>query len=272
MEAILPISKSWAIRMIFLDMLYGGSSNYSVIRSLEKERDILANDIKCALDCAKTYINSETIYDVRDSGTVCRFLIYLLDGQKYRLKKGIQLAKRKILSPRNISQMSIEKLLSLGSTQYASAALLKGVKPIKSLPQKCQLSLEARKTYFQNKGKWIPKKDEAITRQIKHFQKGGKFVPQLAEDYCYARAFDLITKEQGQKKWPELENHECNRLIVMEEALKDLNKSVDVHDDHRVVMAIALKQKSLGLPVRVNNKKCVAKSWPEFWEWLRSQS
>lgn len=269
----LPLSKSWAIRMIFLDMLYGSKTGYRVIRYFKNQnQSILADDVKAALSCAKAYISGRKTFNVGNSGTVCRFLIYFLDGQKYKIKKGKQLRRRKINAPQNLSILSLSKLLKLGTSQFASAALLKGVKPIKNLPPKCQLSIQARKLYFQNKGKWIPRTDEVISRQIKHFISGGKFKPLIAEDYCYARAFGFITQKEGKRRWPELENHECNRLKVMEEVCKNLNKKVNVHNDHRVAMATALRQKSLGLPVRVNDKKCVAKSWPGFWQWLKRNS
>lgn len=269
----LPLSKSWAIRMIFLDMLYGSSTGYRVIRHFKNQnKNSLADDVKAALSCAKIYISGRKIFDVGNSGTVCRFLIYFLAGQKYKIKKGRQLARRKIIIPKNISVLSLSELLRLGTSQFASAALLKGTKPIKNLPAKCQLSIQARKLYFQNKGKWIPRIDEVIARQIKNFLYGGKFEPLIAEDYCYARAFNFITTKEGERRWPELVNHECNRLKVMEESCRNLNRKINVHNDHRVAMAAALRQKSLGLPVRVNNKKCVAKSWPQFWQWLKENS
>ena len=109
-------------------------------------------------------------------------------------------------------------------------------------------------------------------RQLNHFLYGGKFKPLIAEDYCYARAFNLITYTEGKHKWPELVNHECNRLKVMEEVCKNFDRSINVPDDHRVVMAVALRQKYLGLSIRVNNKKCVSKSWPQFWKWLKMNS
>ena len=269
----LPLSKSWAIRMIFLDMVYGRNTGYRVIRHFENEnQNILADDIKAALSCAKVYISGRKIFKVGNSGTVCRFLIYFLDGQKYKIKKGRQLSRRKIIAPKNLSALSLPKLLKLGTSQFASAALLKGTKPIKNLPPKCKLSIQARRAYFENDGQWIPRNDEVIIWQIKHFLYGGKFQPLIAEDYCYARAFGFITKKEGQRRWPELKNHECNRLKVMEEACRNLNRKINVHNDHRVAMAVALRQKSLGLPVRINNKKCVAKSWPQFWQWLKENS
>ena len=269
----LPISKSWAIRMIFLDMIYGQSTGYRVIRYFRNQsRNILAGDIKAALSCVEAHMSGRKTFNVGNSGTVCRFLIYFLDGKKYKIKKGRQLLRRKIIVPKNLSALSLSKLLELGTSQFASAALLKGMKPIKNLPPKCQLSIQARRVYFKNRGEWIPRNDEVISRQIKHFLSGGKFRPLIAEDYCYARAFSFITQKEGKRRWPELANHECNRLKVMEEVCKNFNKKVNVHNDHRVAMAAALRQKSLGLPVRLNNRGCVSKSWPQFWHWLKENS
>ena len=269
----LPLSKSWAIRMIFLDMIYGSSTGYGVIRHFKNQnKNVLADDIKAALSCAETYIPGRKLFNVGDSGTACRFLIYFLDGQKYKIKKGRQLARRKIIIPKHLLAMPLSELLKLGTSQFASAALLKGAKSIKNLPVKCKLSIQARKLYFQNKGKWIPRTDEVISRQIKNFISGGKFKPLIAEDYCYARAFDFITRKEGERRWPELKNHECDRLKVMEEACRNLNRKINVHNDHRVAMAVVLRQKSLGLPVRVDNKACVSKSWPQFWQWLKENS
>ncbi len=272
----LPLSKSWAIRMILLDMLYGKDTKYKIINYFsEQEKKDLADDIKAALSCAKTFISGGKVYkvyNIKNSGTVCRFIIYFLDGKKYKIVKGDQLLKRKIVAPKNISKLSLLELLKLGTTQFVSAALLKGIKPINKLPAKCKLSVKARKVYFKNKGKWVSKIDEVIIRQINHFLKGGKFKPLIAEDYCYARAFNFITQKEGKRRWPELKNHESNRLKVMEKVCQNFNRRIDVSDDHRIVMAVALRQKFLGLPMRVNNKKCVSKSWPQFWQWLNKNS
>lgn len=270
---LLPLSKSWAIRMILLDMLYGAKTHYRIIRHFEKQnKKSLSYDAQSAVRCAKNYISGKNIYYAGDSGTLCRFLIYILDGQKYKIIKRKQLAERKIKTVKNISKLPLSRLLQLGTTQFAGAALLIGAKPIKNLPPKCELSVEARKTYFKNNGKWIPKIDEIFTRQLNHFLNGGEFKPRIAEDYCYARAFNLITQKEGKRRWPELANHECNRLAVMEEICKNFNRRLSVHSDHRVAMAGALRQISLGLPIRVNSKKCVAKSWPQFWQWLKKNS
>lgn len=33
------------------------------------------------------------------------------------------------------------------------------------------------------------------------------------EDYCFARAFNFITKDEGEQQWPQLHNHESDRLV-----------------------------------------------------------
>lgn len=270
---ILPLSKSWAIRMIFLDMLYGAENGYRVLSffKIQKESD-LADDIGAALNCAVTYLSGGDVFRVRDAGTVCRFLIYIMEGRKYKLKMGEQLRKRMKKIPANLRQLSIKELLKLGTSQYASAALLMGAKTVKNLHPKCALAVEARKAYFKNRGKWISRYDEVIVGQLKNFLHRTKIKNPIAEDYCYLRAFGLMTHEEGKRRWPELAKHESNRLKVMERICKDFNRKINAPDDHRVVMAVALRQKSLGLPVRVNNKKCVSKSWPQFWQWLEKQA
>lgn len=273
MKTNLPLSKSWTIRMIFLDMFYGSKTKYQIIGYFQKsDKNVLADDILAALRCAEVYISNKNVYSVGNSATVNRFLIYFLNGRKYKIRKGRQLKQRKIIALKNISKLPLSKLLLLGTSQFASATLLKGMKPIKNLPLKCKLSIQARKTYFKNKGKWIPKNDEVIIRQISHFLRNGKFKPLISEDYCYARAFNFITKEEGKRRWPEMKNHECNRLKIMEEVCKDFNKKINVFNDHRVAMAAVLRQKFLGLPIRISNKKCVSKSWPQFWQWLEENS
>jgi hypothetical protein len=151
---------------------------------------------------------------------------------------------------------------------------LAGVEPggIANLHPKCQLAVEARRFYFENGGQWVPKYDEVIIGQLENFQHGTEIKNPIAEDYCYLRAFNLTTHEEGSKRWPELANHECDRLKVMEEVCKGFDRYIEAPDDHRVVMAIALRQMSLGVPIQVSNKKCVAKSWPQFWEWLEAKA
>ena len=187
---------------------------------------------------------------------------------------GEQLKRRIKKWPDNLTDLSIAELLKLGTSQYASAAIIMGAEPdnIENLHPKCQLAIEAKKKYFESGGQWIPKYDDVIIGQLENFLHKKEITNPIAEDYCYLRAFNLITYEEGARRWPELSTHECNRLKVMEEVCKNFDKYIEVPDDHRVVMAIALRQLSLNLPIRVNNRQCVAKSWPQFWKWLETHT
>ena len=117
--------------------------------------------------------------------------------------------------------------------------------------------------------------DDTISTQAEAFIElfnTGKinFTPKQQDDYCFARAFNLIDKKEGEKRWADLKGHESNRLEEMEIQLKKLAVDKPISSkDHRVVQALAM----LGI---IQNKKpiflhpeCVSKSWPQFWEFLK---
>src|SRR3989304_7571842 len=108
---LLPLSKSWAIRMIFLDMVYGIKTGYKIINELSKKKKELADDIRAALDCSNAYLNSKRVYNVRNSGTVCRFLTYLLEGTNYKLKMGKQLSRRNLGYAKNLKDKNLKEFL-----------------------------------------------------------------------------------------------------------------------------------------------------------------
>jgi hypothetical protein len=69
----LPISKSWAIRMIFLDMLYGARTEYKIINYFKKQnKKDLAEDINAALQVVISYLSGKNIYNVGNSGKIWR--------------------------------------------------------------------------------------------------------------------------------------------------------------------------------------------------------
>src|SRR4051812_23497204 len=94
------------------------------------------------------------------------------------------------------------------------------------------------------------------------------FIPQQAEDYCFARAFGFIDAIQGEQRWPQLHNHESDRIVEMERALAESETGFVTSDDHRVVQAIAMRCACLHKHMRFSNPKAVNKSWPEFWRFL----
>lgn len=88
------------------------------------------------------------------------------------------------------------------------------------------------------------------------------FTPEQAEDYCFARAFDLMTSAEGEARWPSLRQHESDRIAGMEEALAQHEVT---SADHRVVQAVAMRK---GSEASFAHPECVTKSWPQFWKLL----
>lgn len=171
----------------------------------------------------------------------------------------------------NIVNYSLEELLKLdnGTSQWASAAILLGNKErIEDPPFKLQLTYDAVE-HWENKRLndecWEPKYDETILRQAKAYLGLERFIAQQAEDYCFARAFGLISPEEGEKRWPSLKSHESNRIEEMEKALQQTGIT---SKDHRVVQAITMLK---GDKVKIKYPNSVNKSWPQFWEFLEDK-
>ena len=154
------------------------------------------------------------------------------------------------------------------TSQWASVAVLLGnEESIENPPYKLDLTYEAVSHWKEQreKGKcWEPRYDETILRQAETFlrllnKEKPPFEPRQPEDYRFAYAFGLITKEEGEARWPSLRGHESNRL---EEQDAIYSK------DHRVIQAYAMRQKVNGKEIKVKYPESVNKSWPQFWKFL----
>jgi hypothetical protein len=96
------------------------------------------------------------------------------------------------------------------------------------------------------------------------------FTPRHQDDYCFARAFNLIDKTEGERRWPELRSHESDRLEEMELQLSNLSEGIEINSkDHRVVQSIAELALYRNKEVRFSFPECVSKSWPQFWEFMK---
>lgn len=266
---LVPYDKSWMIRMGVLDMLHG----YDDINRLLDAEQHLGTDLQALNRATKQWREGDEI-DVGESGTLYRFLQFAAwkVGREVRFIKRGTLVDRPITSDPTIVSLSIDELLQLdnGTSQWASIAALTGnTEPrLASPPYKLQKTYEAIDHWqaARHRGeRWEVRRDETSARQagayIEWRQTGTiDFTPEQAEDYCFARAFDLITATEGEARWPSLRQHESDRIAEMEEALtQDAVTSVD----HRVVQAVAMRK---GDDVSFLHPECVAKSWPQFWD------
>ena len=267
-QGYIPLDKSWIIRMGVLDLING---NDKTVKFLEKQEN-LGDDLKSLLRVLKSWDNSEI--DVGESGTLYRFLKFAswkLGLNKKFILRGT-LEERKICDNPEIVSWFLKKLLELDNktSQWASASVLFGNKEvIENPPFKLELTYEAVKCWSKD---WEPRYDRTILKQAVTFLKllkGKKnigFILKQAESYCFARVFGFVNKEIGEKMFPNLHGHESDRILEMEEQLKNGEVS---SKDHRVVQAMAMYQKVNGIKGKVLFPGCVDKSWPQFWEFLK---
>jgi hypothetical protein len=270
-KGYVPLDKSWMIRMGILDLTNGYNDSIEFLKQCYKE---LSDDLR-SLYSASIQWNFNQPIEVGESGTLYRFLRFAswkLGKEKKFILNGT-LKERNICNNQEIVNWPLEKLLTLdnGTSQWASASVLMGnPKRILNPPYKLQVTYDAVeqwKTARKNGKIWEPRYDETILAQgVAYLQwlREGKmdFVPQQAEDYCFARAFGLINSQEGETRWPSLRGHESDRIIEMEEALK---QNEVLSKDHRVVQAIAMLKRN---QVKIKYPDSVNKSWPQFWKFL----
>ncbi len=271
-KGYIPLDKSWIIRMGVLDLLNGYEDT---VQFLSKQKQ-LSTDLKALQQAILDW--SSGIIHVGESGTLYRFLKFA--SWKLKLNKKFILSgtleKRKICDDPKIINYSLQELLELDNrtSQWASAAVLLGSRErVAHPPYKLKLTYEAVSHWKERRSRelcWEPRFDETILRQAEAFVdllKTGKtsFVPKQPEDYCFACAFGLVKGDA----WPSLRSHETNRIEEMKKMLRKADKGTEIDSvDHRVVQAVAMRQKLKGMSIKVKYPEAVNKSWPQFWKFL----
>lgn len=274
---LIPLDKSWIIRMGFLDLMNG----YKDIHNFLKNQKNLNDDLVALKNICKAW-DIKTEIHVGESGTLYRYFKFaswkLGLNKKFILEKTLK--GRNICDSSSIISLPIEKLLTLdnGTSQWASVAVLMGNnEKVEKPPFKLKVTYDAI-SHWREKRKngeiWEPRYDQTILNQaitfIKMFNvEKTEFIPEQAEDYCFARIFDFISKEEGEKIWPALKGHESNRIKEMEIVIDQIknNKKI-ISKDHRVVQAVGLYQKLHRIPSTVIYPGSVNKSWPQFWDFV----
>lgn len=267
----IPLDKSWMIRLGVLDLVNESTDMIRYLQGIPSEH--LCTDLQSLLNASIAWHNGKDI-DVGESGTLYRFLQFadwIEGGNRKFIKRGT-LAKRAVTDDPSIVKSKIEELLRLdnGTSQWASIAVLLGntEERLQNPPYKLAVTYEALDHWReQRKARrhWHERFDATIQNQAQAYVQWLEtnkmvFFPEQAEDYCFARAFDLIDAADGARHWPSLRQHESDRITTMEVALTQ--KVVD-SADHRVVQAIAMRK---GDKVNFSHPESVTKSWPLFWE------
>lgn len=283
LETLPVFDKSWMIRLGALQAFAGSTR---MAEFLESQDDEIGEDLEALARVSRQWINHEPL-EVGESGTIFRifqFAAWVEQAEKPNapirefIKSG-SLIGRDITNNPDIINWGIEELLELDeeTTQWATAAILQGQfkRPSGWIEPKLQDSFDARTHWIASRflGKpWQPRSDMTIERQASSYINAlasaeVDFIPLHAEDYCFARAYGKMNKEEALLRWPRLTHHESNRIESMEVAIEQAvnGKIIDVND-HRVVQAIAMRF-GLGRD-RFKYPDCVAKSWPRFWDFV----
>jgi hypothetical protein len=270
-EKYIPLDKSWMIRLGVLDLTRGYEDS---IKFLEPRIGTLSDDLK-SLHRASVQWNADSTVNVGESGTLFRFLRFAdwKLGQDREFTTEGTLKGRDICNNPQIVNWDLPALLTLdnGTSQWASASVIMGSREqVTDPPYKLRLTYEAVQHWENartNGTLWEARVDGTIAAQVNAYLawlRTGQieFTPLQAEDYCFARAFGVMTAEEGEMRWPSLRGHESDRIVEMEQALRE--KTVSSRD-HRVVQAVSMLR---GQEVEVEHPEAVAKTWPMFWEFL----
>ncbi len=276
----IPISKYWSMRLGFLDIL----NNTKLFIPLIENRQDIGDDLKAMSRISHEWKDRKDI-NVGEGGALFRYLQFA--SWKYGLDKIFikekTLKNRQMCDNPKIVNWPINKLLELDNNtpQWASASILTGC--TEKIPDDYFLNMSREALIHYNKAKNDNKScevklDDTILRQAVAFVgllKNGKidYKPIQQDEYCFARAFGLIDRIEGEKRWPELRGHESNRLEEMEVMISKLNRNEEIDSkDHRVVQAMAMLAFSKHLDAKFAHPECVSKSWPQFWsfmDWVR---
>jgi hypothetical protein len=281
-KKFIPLDKSWIIRMGVLDLVHG----YRDINDFLKKQKDLGDDLLALKRAAEVWNTDEPI-DVGESGTLYRILQFIswqLDlNKKFITRIPTERLKRMPNDP-NIVNLSLREIRALpdNTSQRVTAALLMGRdEPIpEDFDYKIRVTtVEAIKHWHERReqGKvWEPIIDETIKAQAEAFLqmlKGEKvsFTPQQSEDYCFARAFGFMTKEEGDRLWSNLKGNESPRTDEMEKVMAQAEAGQPIDSkDHRVIQAMAMWGAVHKKKLEFTNPEAVNKSWPLFWEFLNS--
>jgi hypothetical protein len=257
---------------------------YDVDHFLYCERQDLSDDLQALRKSVIAWRRNEAI-DVGESATLYRFLSFAI--WKLGLSKSLNisgtLCKRRVSQDPSIVKLAQRQLLMLPdepTSQWASAAALLGDEErLPDAPFKLKLTYEAIEHWRGRRSRgvgWEPRRDATISAQAYVFLAlclGGKrhFVPQQPEDYCFARAFGYMSREEGARRWLSLSGHESNRLDEMETMLSaaQAGRPIDSRD-HRIVQSVAMLSRVNKVPIRISFPDAVNKSWPQFWQFMDS--
>jgi hypothetical protein len=235
---LIPLDKSWIIRMGAMDILTGFGDD--IKRFLDGQGE-LSGDLKALRNVADTWDNSEVI-DVGEAGTLYRIMQFA--SWKFHLgKKFIKhdtLNDRKMCEDPSIVYWPIDKLVTLdnNTSQWATASVLLGNEEQPSAETlkrhyKLRVTYDAVKQWTERRNRkecWSPRGDETITNQALKYiytlhQDEFNYEPEQAEDFCFSVTFKSIkpSKETANMKMDDILNSMLYQISELQKKGKDID-------------------------------------------------
>jgi hypothetical protein len=287
------LDKSWIIRMGIQDLFRG----YSDIVDFLKNQKDLGGDLEALGRVARDW-NGKGPLNVGESGTIYRFVrFYLWQDESARelITEGTltKRAKEKICDNSDLVHWSSERLgkLDEGTTQWQTMAyLLRDRIKVNNPKYKLQVTYDAVEHWENARAHgevWQPRKDPTLFNQAMVFLKKLnklplEWIPEQAEDYCFARAFgyadeNSLNSPEGKRMFESVRGHEVQRVNDMNELLQQIRTGERISSkDHRGVQSAAMLIKTLeptliseSIRIRFDNPSCVSKTMPKFWDFMK---
>ena len=276
--ARLPLDKSW-IKCLTLLEIRGGFDG-KIRRFLNNfPEDEMSDDVKACRDLLNAWNNKNYYLPVRNFRSLAVGLEAIMRTKKeikYEMLMGSQLKKRK-LHDENSSQ-GISAMILCGKLENVIKEF-RIVNPYK-LNHHNRVAFEALVSYETEKdfktydiSKSIYKEDKTLMKQFDFFinkLQGNDIELKIdsAEDVPLAVAFGLMDLKTAEEKYPQLRNHETDRI---EEMKNNFDSGVCISIDHRIVMARSMIDVINGkLPDRlIAYPKSTNKSFPKFWNYIK---
>ncbi len=292
-DYFLPINKSGAIRLLLLGQR---DRTPAVIRAFNERyvwRDLPDDVQRMHLACSRWH-TAQTVC-VGESATVLRFLWWHMNdtGIHKGLERAGTLVSRRVTLKPEMLGWPLEQLIDPAhvperTSQLASAAILHHPDRhprLKGVRFHIDATYEALDDW--NGGYTDPAKvpavgiDPTIKRQAETFLamlrgEASSYEPQQVEDFPFSFLVrGTPTIAEAAERWPNLADHESNRLKAVTNACEEWRVSRTISSyDHRIVQATAMYAMIQGyspqrLKESVEHPEVVAKSWPQFWRFLQ---
>lgn len=264
----LPLDKSWIKCITVLEMQEGYGSDGAVRNFLNSYPDNeMSDDVKACRDVLNALHNKSNVFPVRNFRSLAVALTCLKSIDRNNILLGSQLRRRKLIDE-NSSQLKSAKMLTGKKEQ-----VLADYPNIHDMPYHVYMAYEAET--FRYDKTTIYREDRTLTKQFAYFinklqDKDTKLEVNSAEDVPLAYMFGEIELSEIKSTYPQMVNHESNRIDELNAVTRTPGASQIMYtDDHRIVMACEMFGIVNDSQYKFMHPECVNKSFPNFFKYIK---